>query len=163
MKWTYLLCEELGRYEASLDFQEALNQADVVGEAKNIYSIDVLRSRDDGCYDRLFIVYEYFGKPSSSYLQEICGLDEYGWLIDVQYAINRNESCLIPTMVDGGYCNLFDLTEFVSVDEEYITGTNQYILGEEDDMIKTRIMKLANFLAESVPFFAKKIAKEFFE
>lgn len=122
---------------------------------RHVLTVDKLRTREDGLFDRLFLEFEFF-KPESEREIRLAGMREFGWFIHVQYALHRHRECPIPCIVDGGYCNLFDLTEYVEMDDDFVEASGDYLLGEERDQIAGRLEKLGSFLAKAIPVFVEK-------
>ena len=152
--WTNTLIEQIKLENLSLDFAHA----GVVTKRKNlrnVLTVDKLRTREDGLFDRLLLEYEFF-KPESEREIRLSGMKEFGWFIHVQYALHRNRECPVPCIADGGYCNLFDLTEYVEMNDDFVEASGDYLLGEEIDQIAVRLAELGIFLAKAIPVFVEK-------
>lgn len=153
--WTDIMLRHLKAKNPSLDFS---GRDVVVTELrkKKIYILDCRRERIDGLFDRLYINYEFYNLSDPTEI-ELSELKNFGWIVGVQYAISRDSRCPIPGSVNGGYCNLFDLTEYVSVEDGFVTTNGNFLLGEGEDVIEARMIELGDFLAQSIPFFIRKI------
>ena len=152
--WTNSLIEQIKVENSSLDF----THAGVVTrrrKLRHVLTVDKLRTREDGLFDRLFLEYEFFKLESEREIR-LAGMREFGWFIHVQYALHRLRECPIPCIVGGGYCNLFDLTEYVEVDDDFVKASGDYLLGEESDQIAVRLAELGIFLAKAIPVYVEK-------
>jgi len=153
-EWTETLLERIKVGNSSLDFT-GLGLATRRRKTRKVFTVDKVRTRQDGLFDRLFLEYEFF-KPTENADVWLSEIRKFGWLIRVQYAVNRHEECPIPSIRDGGYCNLFDLTEYVRVSHDFVDAIGSFPLGEESYRIAAGLAELGDFLARAIPVFMEE-------
>jgi len=155
--WTAILLERIKSENISLDFTGS-SVITKMRKIRGVFTVDKLRSREDGLFDRIYIEYEFFN-PIDGADVWVSEIKEFGWFIRVQYAVNKHEECPIPSIQNGGYCNLFDLTEYVHKNDDFVDTIGSFSLGEAPPRIAVRLAELGDFLAEAIPIFMEKKVK----
>jgi len=157
--WCDTLLTTMMNAEPSFDFVTETTSKRTGKGSSGVRYYDLHRSRKDGLFDRVFIEFEHL----PPYNQDRIAADEvplYGWIVRFQYAINKNPSCPIPCIVDGFYCNLFDLTEYAPEYEDLISTIGSYCLGDDKSQFEAKLVDLGAFFGRALPKFCQRAIAE---
>ncbi len=155
-EWSDDLLAALGSANSDFDYLDADLLSRSQKRKGTVHYVDIVRRRADGLFDRIVLDFEYFDPPNKTEIEPL-GFTEFGWLLGFQYAINKHEHCAIPCIVEGFYCNLYDLTEFSPEHEALLRkGRDNCHLGKDESLFGIKFVDLAAFLAASLPLFCQR-------
>jgi hypothetical protein len=159
-EWCDDMLTALRSANVDFDFLSRDTLSRVQSRKAGVHSFDLIRRRTDNLYDRLFLEFEYFDPPNKAELEPL-GFTQFGWFLRVQYAINKHSHCAIPCIVEGFYCNLFDLTEYASEYESLLADDgDSYHLSKDEAQFDIKFIDLAALMAATLPSFCRRAITE---